>query len=752
MPGPTVNVNITASISKLRANLASASSLIRDWSLLATGLGSGVTTAFKNIANVGMVAAKAGIVSLAGAFIATTKVTADFEEQINRTFAIIRRGAGASANDLDGLRQEALRLGKDTLISATNAAEGMQLLARAGFDAKQVMASLQPAINLSIAGNISMQQSTQGVVETLKQFGLAASEAGRVTDVLATASVKSNTNVLELRTALSFVGPVAKAAGLSLEETVATIGLLSDAGVKGSRAGTGLRQAFSKMLSPTGRANKIFKEHGINLKRSNGQLKSMPRLLAELSRAGLDAGEVLDAFGRRAGPAMFALLEASKGSLPKFIRELKNSKGAADDLAETFRTTLTGRIKDLVSSLGLASIAISTDFQKPLANSVFSIRNFINEIVKLATAKGLFKTFAKSSINALKPMTNLFTVLGDMFKDFIKNLTKDDIAVFFEKAKDQVQGLVDALTDTTNINIFIGTAKGLFKIFSSIASLIGFMINMFKSLHPVIQENIAPILLISATILQIVGGVTNVVIFLIAIRALIMSVAGGAALWAGFVAFSVVVAKILLITIVAIGTAVAGVMFVNWAKDLDLVQIASARIVAQWRTLVSLVKLVAISSQAVAKPALLLDKDFRKKVSDARADVSLKAGAVDKAGDLVAQRLQAKKDESEGAETGKAGSKKGNLLTNVLEDVNLQLDAKQLADASAATSSKLLKSSEDIQQLLAVTKGTIGMVGDQISINGKVIKDVQAELRELGIQVGKNKDNRINKPNITVHK
>jgi TP901 family phage tail tape measure protein len=748
MPGPTVNVNITASVSKLRANLASASSLIRDWSLLATGLGSGVTTAFKNIASTGIAAAKAGIIGLAGAFIATTKVTADFEEEINRTFAIIRRGAGASAEDLNALRNEALRLGKDTLISATQSAKGMQLLARAGFDTQQVMQTLQPSINLAVAGNISMEQSTQGVVETLKQFGLEAKEAGRVTDVLAAASVKSNTNILELRTALSFVGPVAKAAGLSLEETVAAIAATSDAGVKGSRSGTGLRQAFSKMLSPTGRAAKIFKEYGINLKQSNGELKPMARLLSELQRASLDAGETLDAFGRRAGPAMFSLLNGMRSKVPDFIKDLKDSEGAADDLAQTFRVTLTGRIKDLLSSLGLVSIALNENFQKPLAKATFAVRNFINDIIDIGKANGLFKAFAKGVIDSLSPMTELFVSLANKFKDFVTNLTSEDVAGFFEEVKMQVQGVVDALTNAENINIFINTAKGLVTIFAAIGKSVVFMVSVFKSLPPILQENLGPLALISATILQVVGGITNVVILVIALRALILSLAGGAAIWGGIVAAAAIAMKAILVAALLIGAAIAGWKLGSMIGELEFFEVLSTNLLTTWRLLLATIKAagIAIKTTATGKA---FKGDF-KELDAANAELKLAKDAHLQSSIQVGKNRAARKEKQEADSS--EDKKSSNPISKILTDVKETMGAGELETATQETEGKLVQMTSEMKQLLAATKGTVGMVGDQLAINGRIIQDVKAELKELGIQVGKNKLNRTDKSNISVHK
>ncbi|MSE18980.1 phage tail tape measure protein, partial [Pantoea agglomerans] len=158
------------------------------------------------------------------------KTGADFEHQMSRVGAI----AGASGKDLKELNDQAIKLGADTAFSAKEAAGGMENLASAGMNSKQIMAAMPGVLNLAAVSGGDVALSAENAATALNGFGLEAKDSAHVADVFARAAADTNAEASDMGEALKMVAPQAHGAGLSLEETAAAIGVLSDAGIKGS--------------------------------------------------------------------------------------------------------------------------------------------------------------------------------------------------------------------------------------------------------------------------------------------------------------------------------------------------------------------------------------------------------------------------------------------------------------------------------------------------------------------------------------
>jgi hypothetical protein len=204
-----ITVEITATTSKLRANLAQASSLIRDFSLLSQGLTGGISEAFRQVSDVAIKGLQIGIAALVGSFTLAANAGAAFEDEMMRAFIIMKEGGNATADSLSQMTSKALELGRESLFSAIDAAEGMQVLARAGFNTKEVIDSIGPVMNLAIADNLQLAESADYVIAALRSFNFSTSEARRVTDLMALGASKASMDVSELAEAFKYVAPVA---------------------------------------------------------------------------------------------------------------------------------------------------------------------------------------------------------------------------------------------------------------------------------------------------------------------------------------------------------------------------------------------------------------------------------------------------------------------------------------------------------------------------------------------------------------
>ncbi len=217
----------------------------------------------------------------------TIRTLASFEQ----TLATVRGITGATEAQFVALREEAQRLGATTRFSGTEAGEGLIFLSRAGFTAEESIAVLEPTLRLAQAGALGLGEAADISTNVLAGFGLQVDQATRVVDILALTSNSANTNVSQLGQALSFVAPVAASLGVSIEETSAAIGVLSDAGIQSTRAGTGLRRVLSSLINPTGEAADLIRSFGLNLEDVNPQTVGLSTAITRLRDAGVSASD-----------------------------------------------------------------------------------------------------------------------------------------------------------------------------------------------------------------------------------------------------------------------------------------------------------------------------------------------------------------------------------------------------------------------------------------------------------------------------
>jgi TP901 family phage tail tape measure protein len=276
----------------------------------------------------------------AGVGLATAiRTLASFGQEMS-TLQAITRATGA---EFDALRTKAQELGATTRFSATEAAQGMTFLARAGFDANEVFGSIEGTLTLAQAGALGLGEAADIASNVLTGFRLEVSRTGEVVDTLALAANSSNTDVRQLGDAIKFVAPVAASVGVSLQEATAAIGALSDAGLQGSLAGTGLRRVISELESPTTKTTEILAKLGLTADDVRVSEVGLTTALSRLAGAGIEAGEALEVFGDRGGPA-FLVLQDSIPRVQQFTEELGSAEGTAARIASTMDDNLNGAI------------------------------------------------------------------------------------------------------------------------------------------------------------------------------------------------------------------------------------------------------------------------------------------------------------------------------------------------------------------------------------------------------------------------
>lgn len=326
-----------------------------------------------------------------GAFAVAVKAAADFEKVISEFKAV----SGATAGEMDKIREKALQLGADTSFSAREAAEAMVELGKQGLSVSQILEGAADAtVSLAAAGGIELPEAASIAAAALNQFKLTAQDLPKVADLLAGAANASATGVSELGQALSFVGPVAEAMGLSIEDSVAALALLANGGIDATRGGTALRSILSR-LSPTSKeAAGAMKELGLitadgssQFFDAQGNVKSMSEVIGILndSTKDLTAEQKIHALQTIFGTEALAAANIMAGSTAESFNELAANIGKtkAADVAAERMNNLSGAMEELSGSFETVLIKAGSQFQTGLTGVVKVITSIVNALGNL---------------------------------------------------------------------------------------------------------------------------------------------------------------------------------------------------------------------------------------------------------------------------------------------------------------------------------------------------------------------------------
>lgn len=303
----------------------------------------------------------------------------DFEAQMSRVQAI----AGATKEELQKLTDQAMDLGAKTTFSASQAAEGMENLASAGFTTQEIMDAMPGLLDLAASSGASLATSSEIAASAIRGFGLEANASAHVADVFAEASARTNAQVEDMGYAMKYIAPVANTMGLKIEEVAAAIGIMSDAGIKGEQAGTTLRGALVRLTKPTDTMLGVMEDLGISFYDNEGKMKSLKEMISMLQEAtkGLTDEQKQNAltilFGTESLSGMVALINRGSGDLSDMTKSFEDCDGAAQNMSDTMLDNTKGALESLSGSLESAGIAI----QKALAPEIQDLSKWIQDLV-----------------------------------------------------------------------------------------------------------------------------------------------------------------------------------------------------------------------------------------------------------------------------------------------------------------------------------------------------------------------------------
>lgn len=307
------------------------------------------------------------------------KTAVDFDDSMRKVAAV----TGATGEQFDALRQQALDLGSATAFSSSQAASAMQYLGMAGLSTNEILEATPQMLSLASAGTMDLGTAADISTNVLSGFNLQVKDLAHVSDILAQAAASSNTSVEQLGTAMAYAAPVASAAGLSIEETTAAIQVMSNSGIQGSMAGTALRGALTSLLSPTKQATDVLASYGLTADDVNPQIHSLAEIIDTLNGVGISAGDTMTLFGDRAGSGMTKLLEAGRGGIEKYSDALKDCDGAAARMAETMESGPGAKLRELEGAVERANIAFGDLIAEALTPAMDGARDLANWLSSL---------------------------------------------------------------------------------------------------------------------------------------------------------------------------------------------------------------------------------------------------------------------------------------------------------------------------------------------------------------------------------
>lgn len=283
----------------------------------------------------------------------TINTQKDFEAAMSQ----VQATSGADDSELEQLTKKAEEMGATAKFTASDSAEAMNYMAMAGWKTEDMLDGITGIMNLAAAANEDLGTTSDIVTDALTAFGMSASDSGHFADVLAQASANANTNVSMLGESFKYVAPVAGAMKYSVEDVSLALGLMANASVKGSQAGTSLKTSIANMAAPTDKMQGAMDKYGISLTKRNGEMKSFKEVLDMLraNLGGLSETEQTAAastiFGKEAMAGMLAIINASTEDYEKLTQAIYNADGATEKMANTQLDNLSGSITLLQSAV-----------------------------------------------------------------------------------------------------------------------------------------------------------------------------------------------------------------------------------------------------------------------------------------------------------------------------------------------------------------------------------------------------------------
>ncbi|MHB0740854.1 phage tail tape measure protein [Peptostreptococcus anaerobius] len=372
------------------------------------------------------------------------KTFADYSSQMSKLKAV----TDMTAREFKILDTQAKHLGATTEWSASQVAQGMTELGQAGFASKEIYSAMPGLLNLASAGGLQLAEASGIASGTLRAFNLEAGKTGHVANVLAKTASATNSEVNEIGNSMEYAAPYAKMLNVSLEDTAAAIGMLSQVNIKGSKAGMGLRGMFTSLMAPTAGAKKVMDKFGFSAFDATGKMKPFPQVIQELDKSlsklnPQQKGEAINKmFGDVAGGSIQALLNLGPDKLAKLTKELEYSQGAAEKMAKTRLDNLAGDFTILKSAVEGSMISLGQKLEPQLRQFVQWLTGKIPDIENaISSAIDFFSEHQNMIIGGLKTIIPLILGIHGAVSALSAIASIGNIAKDFGLLKEAISGI-----------------------------------------------------------------------------------------------------------------------------------------------------------------------------------------------------------------------------------------------------------------------------------------------------------------------
>ena len=377
----------------------------------------------------------------------TIEVGKSFDTAMSKVGAV----SGATAEELEQLRDKAKEMGSTTKFTASEAAEAFNYMAMAGWKTEDMLAGIDGVLSLAAASGSDLATTSDIVTDALTAMGYTAKDVGKFADVMAAASSNANTNVEMMGLTFQYAAPIAGALGYSIEDLAVGIGLMANAGIKGEKSGTALRSIMTRLSAPPKECADAMKKLGISITNTDGTMKPLNEIMIALRKgfAGLSQAQqtqiAKSLAGQEAMSGLLAIVNATETDFNKLTTAVSKSSGAADKMSKTMQDNLGGDMTKLSSQIEGIQLQLYEKFEPTLRKVVKSISESLNKVD--------WDSFGRTVENAFKKALAAFEWIID-HKSLVVTALKLMIAAFaVRKVNQWVQPLNNVVKGFANLII-----------------------------------------------------------------------------------------------------------------------------------------------------------------------------------------------------------------------------------------------------------------------------------------------------------
>ena len=491
--------------------------------------------AFKAVGKV----AKTAMVAGSAAAVAFTKTSIDAGMNFDTAMSQVAATMGTTVDKIGNVKAKAEEMGRTTKYTATEAAEGMNILAQAGLSADEQISGIGTVLNLASAGAMSLEESASYTAGAVKGFGDSMSNASYYADLMAKGATLANTDVRGLGEAFSGSAATAKNYGQAADSVTLSLLRLAEQNVTGSEASTALNRAMADLYTPTDDASKALDQLGVSAYKSNGEAKDFNDLVDELngSLQGMTAEQKNNAlatiFTTQGLQAFNKMTASSDATVQKFWKGIQDSSGSAAQQAATQLDNLQGDITLLSSATEGLQLAFYNTFSGTIRGAIKGVTSEVSglaEAMESGGISGALSKLAQDAINFSGQLPGLTKIGGDLINGLISSVTQNSGSI-----TTAVSQLLNNLASTisTGLNVFTSVGVNLLTTISSgmtqgIPTFLGQALPMLTQFTESLRSNAGKLINAGLTLIQnIAQGLINSIPVLIAyVPTIITNLAG----------------------------------------------------------------------------------------------------------------------------------------------------------------------------------------------------------------------------------